>query len=247
MRNAIITLIITLTSCLLSGCTWVLFSAEELAREQETTVKGFNDKVDAVFRYSHAGLVINQQNGTASSHPFPGEGIGFMGGRNDYFFTEGGEALLQINQLAEQYKFFPFHDKSHLDMKLIASQRAEVDGYFADTVSVIVITPSTSLSAVQIAQLNNEGFKDISGHYYKNIVLKGYFIDKNRLTTPLTPADILTTSYYFSFYTDSASHNVNYSDLFHSVTQTPIKLADDITSLSAIVKTYIKNHANAAI
>jgi len=214
----------------LTGCTYFMWSKYEVVSNQVNEVDVFTDKIVSSFSYSDLKISVASEQGATSRVPLPKKGIGFLGEKNVYFVTEGGNKLLTINELIKDIKITPYGD-DNLRVNIQPSTIEGVNANFAQKLFFNVKSSTDNLSVLQKEKLMNSGFKLQDDYYLMSFEIKGMVIKRENVGDRFDKIKALSKSYDVQFYTTEPKKKLELENLLANTVLTPITLVGDIIML----------------
>ncbi|MDR0807073.1 MAG: hypothetical protein LBN41_10085 [Enterobacteriaceae bacterium] len=226
--------------CLLNGCTAILWAFNDPSNGgHQEIVEAYTDEIQSVFEYKNASLSTQTSSGAEAGVALPTESIGFVGKRNLYFVTVGGDALLSLNSLMKEIPLKSVSDGKYIDIHLVSDYHGYGNAEFKQSLNVRTRQQASSLTVEEKNTLENSSFSLRDGYYQRAVEIKGVIIRKERFRGEIPGESSLNDSYHVRFFGSKYVSSVDGGKLAFNVLMTPVTLTGDILMLPLYLLTMI--------
>lgn len=212
---------------LLTGCTALLWGGNKVTESKTVKTPQFRDNVTSVFQYKNLAASVVQDK-TSTPLIIPSTGVAFLGEQNIYILTRGATELLSLNKIIDRIPLISGEEENTLKLKVIPPEKGDVIFHFKDSLQVEVNKKYGAVSPEDITIIEQSGFRDIGGTYWKNIDIEGVIIPRKNLNYPFTGTEPLGRKYSIEFYLQDSKTDFHPGNLATNVVFTPFAVVADI-------------------
>jgi len=220
-------IIVCFFSLLLSGCTALLWSGNQVTTSYPERKLQFKDKVTAIYQYKNLAASVIQEKKKVPLH-IPTEGVAFVGEKNIYVLTSGTDELLTLNKIAARIPLISGRKAHTLQFDLTGSSKNNSVVCFEETLTVAVNQPTNKMSKEERDIISQAGFTILEGEYFKNVNVGGVIIPKAQLNYSFNETESLERQYNIEFYSKKRATDFHPGNLATNIVLTPLTLASDI-------------------
>ncbi|EOD8958117.1 hypothetical protein ACJ5XU_001567 [Providencia stuartii] len=191
------------------------------------------DKIIASFEYKNIKIESKTTKNDINDIKFPDSGFGFIGEKYAYLLTSGSSELMELNELVKIIPLTAFDNpKGIIRIKILPNSNSQSPIEFMQNYFVYT-DPKFQFTDAQIKALEQAGFKNRAqgndkSSWVRTVPIKGYIIDRNDISLPVTSNAKLNELYTVELYVSEEQKSFNAGNLIAKIIATPFTVVADV-------------------
>lgn len=212
----------------LSGCTAILWGENRVTDKNTKERTVISDEVTAAFYYENLSALAIQGK-TQVRVEIPRNGVAFQGEKNIYILTKDAKELLALDKLSSQVTLVTGFEKfDGLRLKLDMPRENDVVMHFSTALVIQVNENDSNLTAQDVDDIINTGFRKEGGRYVKQLRLEGVIIPRDKNDSLFNKSEKLDKKHNVAFYSLEDSTHFHPLRLATNIVLTPFTAVTDI-------------------
>lgn len=185
------------------------------------------DKIIASFEYKNIKIESKTTKNDINDIKFPDSGFGFIGEKYAYLLTSGSSELMELNELVKIIPLTAFDNpKGIIRIKILPNSNSQ-------SPIELYTDPKFQFTDAQIKALEQAGFKNGAqgndkSSWVRTVPIKGYIIDRNDISLPVTSNAKLNELYTVELYASEEQKSFNAGNLIAKIIATPFTVVADV-------------------
>lgn len=211
----------------LCGCTVLIWGVNPSTSQQIKYRKVASDNIGGVYRYKglQASVVNNR-----TSYPvgIPPDGLAFVGKKNIYVVTAGGEHLLKTDALHSRYQLELKGNDRKIKLGLVSPATKRSVARFEGDFNVIARNSPGVTSPCEAQDMQSLGFHYSDNACVSRIKIKGVIVPEKSLGLRDEQLSKTASQYEIELWTDKQVTDIHAGNILTNVILTPVAAAADI-------------------